>query len=344
MSAVPAAAVSFVPRIIVTIDTEEEGLWSGRFESHGATAANVQRVMPFQRICEDLGVAPTYLVNSPVVEDPAAVALLRPLQERERAEIGTHIHPWNTAPEAGGYDARSSYLCNLPLDLQRLKLETVTHQIESAFGRRPTSFRAGRYGLDGAGAALLADLGYMVDSSVCPFTDYSADGGPDFRGAPCHPYWAGADLRRPAATGRLLEVPVAFGFNRRAFALAERLHGTFAAPPWRRLRLNGILDRTGVLQKVKFSPEKGDSGRLLGLARAWAGLGLPALVMMFHSSSLLPGATPYVRNEAELARFLDTIRQVLLTCLGELGMVPATLTAFARDYSAAPAARYTLTS
>ncbi len=323
--------------LIVTVDTEEEGLWSGQFDPAAATVRNVQGIPAFQRICDDLGVAPTYLVNSPVVNDPAAVALLGDIQADGRCEIGTHIHPWNTGeadPQGGGYNARQSYLCNLPLAVQREKLEIVTDEITRAFGVRPRSFRAGRYGLDSAGARLLAEMDYLVDSSVCPYTDYSGDGGPDFRGAPWRPYRVADDLLSPAPDGALLEVPVSFGFNRRHFEAAFRLHEYLQGSALAHLRAIGVLDRLHLLQKIKFSPEKGDAGRLIRLAEAYRANEAPCMVMMFHSSSLQPGHTPYVRNEAELAGFLATLRRVLEHCITELGMKASTLAGFANAYSA----------
>lgn len=318
-------------RLIVSVDTEEEGLWSDSFRATGNTVRNIGRLPRFQRLCDELGVEPTYFINSPVATDANAVAVLKDFLGDGRCEIGGHVHPWNTAPLDHACDARRSYLCNLPLTEQREKLRVVTEQIADAFDRAPTSFRSGRYGLDRAGAALLAELGYVVDSSVCPFTDYSVDGGPDFRGAPHRPYWIGSDLTRSGPPGGLLEVPVSFGFNRSNFALAFRVHEFLRTRPLGHLRLPGVLDRLGVLQKIKFSPEKGDVVRLSRLARAYLANGAPCMVMMFHSSSLLPGSTPYVTTERELEAFFATLRATLEYCIDELGMQPATLGGFAGD-------------
>ncbi len=48
------------------------------------------------------------------------------------------------------------------------------------FEKPPTSYRAGRYGFDLTSAEILADLGYIVDSSVLPLHDYRRKKGPDF--------------------------------------------------------------------------------------------------------------------------------------------------------------------
>jgi hypothetical protein len=46
--------------------------------------------------------------------------------------------------------------------------------------------------------------------------------------------------------------------------------------------------------------------------------------LTYHSPSLVPGNTPYVRNASELERFLDTIDRFLGFFMGELGGLPTT--------------------
>lgn len=313
------------PTLIVTIDTEEEGLWGGRFPMTGNTVENIRGIPRFQAVCDELGVRPTYLVDAPVVQDERASAILEEISARGRCEIGTHVHPWCNPPLDETLDGRESYLCNLPTDLQRAKIAWLTDAIEARFGRRPVSFRAGRYGLDAVGARILGELGYAVDSSVIPFTDYSAAGGPDFRRAPWQPYAvAGDDLCRPGGDGSSLwEVPVSVGFSRRDFARAMSCQELLGRAPFRWLRLEGILDRTRVLRRIKLSPEQATARDMQILIDRYCQSPPAVLVMMFHSSSLLPGHSPYVRNEQELDRLLkritETCRYVLERRSGSTG-------------------------
>lgn len=302
-------------KLVITVDTEEEGLWGGRYPAQGNTVENIEQVPLFQSICDRWGVRPTYLVDAPVVQSPRAVRILRKIADDGRCEIGTHVHPWCTPPTGEFTDARQSFLCNLPESTQRAKIEWMTDAIEQEFGRRPTSFRAGRYGLDEVGAQILIDLGYTVDSSVIPFTDYSAEGGPDYRRHLWRPYRTNGDLRYQRVEGELLEAPVAVGFNWRNFHRAQLLQDSLRQPQWRRLRLEGLLDRTGVLQRIKLSPEQSNAPRMLRLIKRLKEQGSEAIVMMFHSSSLLPGASPYVRSPADLARFLERIDVVCRECV-----------------------------
>ncbi len=174
-------SASETPVLLVTVDTEEEGLWSGGFRTHNNTVANIQGLDRFQSVCEDFGIRPTYLVDTPVVEDDGSLQVVRRFHDANTCEIGSHLHPWCAPPFNEQVNAYNSYLCNLPSSLQSAKLEKLTELIEDRFGRRPTSFRAGRYGLDAVGARHLGELGYVVDSSVLPFMPTESDGAPDHR-------------------------------------------------------------------------------------------------------------------------------------------------------------------
>ena len=239
------------PTLCVTVDTEEEGLWGDRFPATGNSVTNIAGLPRFQGLCDRFGVRPTYLVDTPVVEDDRAAEILSDFAQAGRCEIGSHLHPWCAAPLEGESDAARSFMCNLPESLQREKLRRLTEQLEERFGRRPVSFRAGRYGLDIVGARILEELGYRVDSSVISFSNYRDQGGPSFEDAPFTPYHVGGDdLARPAATGNLLEVPVSVGFNRRRFDTAHRLQRMASRPGLRRLRLVGVMDRTRLVRKI----------------------------------------------------------------------------------------------
>jgi hypothetical protein len=294
---------------------------------------NIQQLPVFQQLCDRLGIRPTYLVDAPVVEDDRASAVLQEIAGSDRCEIGTHVHPWCNPPLTEFTDARQSYLCNLPPAQQRAKIEWLTDRIEERFGRRPTSFRAGRYGLDDAGAAILSESGYAVDSSVIPFVDYSREGGPDFSRAPWHPYRIGRELCRPDTEGDLLEVPVSVGFNCRSFRAARSAQAAIRRSGLlRRVRVEGILDRLGALQQIKLSPEQSSAARMNRLVDRLLEQGSPAVVMMFHSSSLLPGESPYVRTEKDLSAFLGRIEATCANCLERQEMVGATLSEFSAEW------------
>jgi hypothetical protein len=324
-----------MPYFCITVDTEEEGLWNGRYAPEGWTARNVPEGLPrFQELCRAYGVRPTYLVDYPVATDPQAVQTLRAWQEQQLCEIGAHLHSWCTPPHIAYRFPYHSYLKNLPEPIQKAKLEVLTETIEQCFGARPRSFRAGRYGLDLTGARLLAQLGYEVDSSVVPFRSFVADGGPDFERAPLNPYWIdlqqGRDLLAPAAFPQgLLEVPITVGYTRPNFKRRHRLRRALEQSPLRHLRAVGLLDRLGIARLLKLSPEQGRAADLLSLIDACLQEGCECLTLMFHSSSLVPGLSPYVKTPDELHWFYRALEEVIRYCLHAKGLAPVTLADYA---------------
>ncbi len=318
------------PRLIVTVDTEEEGLWGGRYPSSGNTVRNVEELPRFQELCDRLGVRPTYLADAPVVEDDRAASILRELAADGRSEIGAHVHPWCNPPLTELRDTRETYLCNLPAAEQRAKIAWLTDHIEERIERRPTSFRAGRYGLSNEGLAVLHELGYVVDSSVIPFLDYSSQGGPDFSDAPWRAYRVGEELRREDPQGGMVEAPVSVGYSCRRFDTGQRVLSGIRRRRWMRsMRIEGMLDRTGLLQQIKLSPEQSSAARMNRLVDRLVDQRAPALVMMFHSSSLLPGSSPYVRSAAERDHFLRRIEETCTYSLQQHGLMADTLSGFA---------------
>lgn len=316
--------------LIVTIDTEEEGLWGGRYLRTGNTVENIRGVPRFQKLCDRFGIQPVYLVDAPVVESDDAVGILRAIHDDGRCEIGAHVHPWCNPPFEEDINEYNTYLCNLPESLQRRKTEWLTNRIESRFGRRPTSFRAGRYGLDATGARILSDLGYMVDSSVIPFTDYSPM-GPDFHRAPFRPYRVSKhNLCADDPSGDLLEVPVCVGYSRANFSQANAIR-TFAKNSWlRRFRAVGIIDRLGIARRIKLCPEQATAKNMQRLISACLRQHVECVVMMLHSSSLMAGCSPYVADgEDALEGLYDRLAQTFDFCVGSKEMTPTTLTGFA---------------
>jgi len=321
------------PVLIVTVDVEEEGLWDGKFPQSGNTVQNVRGLGRFQDVCDSFGIRPTYLVTAPVVQNDRSATMLQAVLNADRCEIGAHLHPWCTPPLDGPVDTRTSFMCNIPEQAQREKLQWLTDEIETRFSTRPTSFRAGRYGLDAVGARLLSELGYGVDSSVVPFFDYSAEGGPDFSTAPYEPYRiAPDDICRPDDEGILCEVPVSVGFSQTDFARAHALRRRAAHRLMRPLRTVGILDRLDIARRIKFSPEQADGKRLRQLADAYIANAAPVLVMMLHSSSLLPGFSPYAASPEDLDEIYQRLQATFDYCLNAQSMTTQTLAEFAAAY------------
>lgn len=306
-------AAGFGQRVLLTIDTEEEFNWGGAFSSTGYGLDHVTRLAKFQEFCENLGVVPVYLVDWPIANSPEAVDILAPAAAAGKAEIGVQLHPWVNPPHDEEVNTRNSFAGNLPFELERAKLLRLRDRIEQAFGITPLIYRAGRYGTGPRTADILREAGIAVDTSVRSNFDYSAQEGPDYSRHPVEPYWLGAQRD-------LLELPVTtvfWGVLRRQGALIHRMT--------RRLpQVRGLLTRLSLLEKIALTPEG------VTLDEAIRGIdiavddGLPVIVLSFHSPSLVPGHTPYVRTEEDLDKFYGWLRGVY-AYLDRRGVAPTTV-------------------
>jgi len=290
------------PELLIVVDTEEEFDWTAPFSRDSRATRSIPAQALAHEIYHRLGIVPTYAVDYPVATDPEAVAFLSSLRDAGRAGIAAHLHPWVTPPYEEEVNARNSYHCNLPPWLERAKIEALTGAIEKNFGEAPGAFKAGRYGYGPNTGRILADLGYRIDCSFVPHSDFSGDGGPDFRGRPDRPHWLPEGL---------LEIPLSVGFLGAMPALGERAGWLFDSPGAGRLRLPGVLARSGIVARSRLTPEGTPPHEQCRLIEAMAARGHRLFSLTYHSPSLAPGHTPYVRDEADLAAFLAGIEQVL---------------------------------
>ena len=293
--------------VIVSIDTEEDN-W--RPSRNGVAVGNIRELVRLGGFFDRLGVRPTYLVNYQVAIKPCAVEVLRDLGAAGNAEIGAHLHPWNTPPLDEAFIPRNTMLKNLPADLQLAKLERLTATLEQAFETSPRVFRAGRFGFGSGTVAALLRCGYRVDSSVTPFWNWEwLDAGPNFVGAPLGAYRLapGDDVTRPAPNGELLEIPLSYGFSRGPFGFWDPIRRLLEAQPLRWLHLAGIVARIGMARRIVLSPELATTADMLTLSRRLLEHGVRHLQVFWHSPSLTPGLTPFVRSAADVERMYASV-------------------------------------
>src|ERR1700704_1917259 len=168
-----ALPASYRPTLSVVIDTEEEFDWSAPFDARATATENIKYQPLAQEIMDRHGVIPTYVVDYPVANTPSAYSVLRAIADSGRCEIGAHLHPWVNPPHEGPIDEFHSYPGNLPEHLEREKLARLPARIEQSFGQRPRIYKAGRYGLGPASFQSMASLGFEIDASIVPRTDFS---------------------------------------------------------------------------------------------------------------------------------------------------------------------------
>lgn len=282
--------------LVVSIDTEEDNWYRSR---QHVTCENIGELRRQAAFFDGLGVRPTYFTSYQVAINPAAADVMR--EVGGSGEIAAHLHPWNTPPLPEAHVPRNSMLKNLPVDLQRAKLECLTDTLEEQFGTRPRTFRAGRYGLGRETVGVLERCGYQVDSSVTPFVSWVAtDDGPSFVGAPLDVYRLAPerDVNEPG-DGEIIEVPLSCGFGRRSFALWDRVDRALDRPGLRRLR--------GLCQRIVLSPEMASAAEMLTLSRRLLELGVRHLHLSWHSPSLKPGLSPFTPTPADVDRLYASV-------------------------------------
>jgi hypothetical protein len=298
------------PTLVVVVDTEEEFDWSAPFDSNSRSTTNILYQPLAQEIMDRHGVVPTYVIDFPVANTPEAVSILRSIAEDGRCEIGAHLHPWVSPPIEEEVNIYNSFPGNLPPALEREKLARLTARIEHAFGRRPIIYKAGRYGLGPATFETLQELGFQVDASVVPHTDFSAYGGPDFTGFPAGPFWAGSNL---------IALPLSVHFAGAVAALGPKLYSTLSNGLSVRLRLLGIAASLGLLERLRLSPEGHSLAEMKRQTRLALARGERYFMLTYHSATLLPGATAYAPTAIERDALLNVLEGYLDFFMGECG-------------------------
>jgi hypothetical protein len=319
------------PILCVVIHTEEEFDWSKPHDRHATSVEHMRHIGRAQAIFDEFGIVPNYVVDYPIASQPLAVAALGELAASGRALIGAHLHPWVSPPHDEPVNAFNSYPGNLPRSLEAEKLRRLTEQIAESFGAAPRTYLAGRYGFGPNTAAILEELGYEVDISPAVPIDFSADGGPDYSAFTSHPYWFGSSRR-------LLGLPGSGGYVGALRAGGTALYRRLTSPAMRRIKVAALVARLRLLERIRLSPEDYEETEMRRMTAALLDDGLRAFVFSFHSPSVMPGGTPYVRSEADLERFLAKCRGYFAYFLGRLNgvaMTPLQLKAFLESQPAA---------
>lgn len=316
-------------KFIITVDTEADNQWEKKKEIRLKNIAFLSR---FQALCEKYNFKPTYLLSYEVAEDKKSVDLLRIFQDSNKAEIGSHLHPWTNPPYKFDieYERR---VHRFPHELDegeiKNKLESLTDLIEKNFLKRPTSFRGGRWSIDDKIIRYLKKLGYKVDSSITPKISWQGTkGDPDGRGGLDYSlesirphYWANGES--------ILEVPMTILFtsfikedsSMAKFYLALKdgfikkvIGKLFFRVKWLRIFSN-TQDKD--FKKIYRSAELNN---------------LPVIVFMIHSSELMPAGSPYAKTEQDV-EFIYKKLESMFECFSKKGAEGITLTEFAKDFS-----------
>lgn len=297
-------------RFLVFVDVEEEFDWAAP-PDRTRRATTAMRAFPAaHRRFADRGVPLACMVDHPIATDPSAAAILRDVLADGRSAVGAQLHAWVTPPHEEALTPFNSFPGNLPEALEAAKIDALTAAIEAGIGVRPSAYRAGRYGIGPRTLRLLRERGYRIDSSMRARYAYAGEGGPDFAAIGPHAF------RREG----IVELPLTTVFTGTLRRHGAGLYGRLGTVP----KARGAAARLGVLSRVALTPEGMPLADALAAIDAGLNEGVGLLSLSFHSPSLVPGFTPYVRDAADLAAFWRWWNAVL-DRLAARGIVPTTL-------------------
>ncbi len=305
------------PQLFVVVDTEEEFDWSAPFSREAVGVTAIDELGRLQNVLRPYRIKPTYVIDYPVASTASSAHRLAEMCRGGECEIGAHLHPWVNPPYTEPVSARTSYACNLGIELERDKIARLKDAIRDGVGVSARVYKAGRYGFGSTTADVLEALEFDVDVSVNPHMDFSSDGGPSFEGFEPVPSSFGR-------TRRLLELPCTTGFTGAARRVGPGLHRAASAKWLEPFRTVGVLSRSGLLNKVMLSPEGSTYDEMQAVTDSLYRDGVRTFSLTFHSPSLKPGCTRYVTTAGERDAFLATIDRYCQYFLGRLGGVAST--------------------
>ena len=293
-------------KLSVVIHTEEEFDWNGGFFASNNQVTHGKELTTFCEKLIALGANIVFAMDYAFVSSEQGQEVIQHFKTHypTHVEFAAHLHPWVNPPYADedNVPEHDSYPGNLPPDIEKAKLADLTDRIASLSVYRPTTYLAGRYGIGKNSHKILNELGYKVDLSITPFTDYGYQEGPDFSkynndevmidGIRCIPHSTGFVSYLTRFTDYL---------NRKAGHL-DKLNNNL---------LGKILLKLLGVRKVRLSPEGFSSKDMSTLSESLSRIGVKHLIFSFHSSTVKAGITPYTEDQDALRDFEHSAMEYL---------------------------------
>ena len=208
----------------------------------------------------------------------------------------------------------------MPPEVLAEKLASLSGAIEENLGVTPRSFRMGRFDWCPKLLELLPGAGFRVDSSMVPRTQQP--GGADHYLIPSDPFPYASPGGEP--TG-LVEAPVTMqplwpAASRGAYRLARPLPNQA-----------GLLLKAGLsyVNTAGTQPVWFPLAYMKQAARLHQRRGGQVVNMFFHSTELMPGATPHLATPAAVGRLLRRIERFVDWLVATRGVQGTTLSRLA---------------
>lgn len=299
--------------LIITIDVEPDCSRTWHY-SDPLTFEGVSKGIGeiLQPLFNKYNMAPTYLINNVVLEDKASCEILQNLPGKY--ELGTHLHPEFIEPEKSVHNYAgqrgAANCCEYLPEVEYAKLAAITRLFEERFGYAPKSFRAGRFSAGSNTIASLEKLGYTADTSVTPhvcWSDRSRLQPINHSDSREQPYFldssAYPDENRQ---GSILEIPVSISTEKSNLLREIRRTWFGFRRPFKKVQPVWLRPAYSSYNKfVKITEDYQAKYRMN-----------PQVIfnMMFHNVEVLPGLSPYTRNERECGDYLESLEKYFNYC------------------------------
>lgn len=277
---------------IITVDTEGDNLWEYK-KGQEVKTENALFIPRFQELCEKYGFKPVWLTNYEMVRDKRYVDYIKPKIKQDLCEVGIHIHAWNNPPlyDLNGTYSSNPYLVEYPLDVMRAKFKITYELITERFEKAPVSHRAGRWVMNEVYFKILEEFGVLVDCSHTPFVSWKETPGETVP--------SGNDYSKVNKTatyiGEVLEVPMSIRpthFSMRGSWKHKAKVLLMGEQIWLRPATSSLSEMISLVDMIINE----DSSNYLEF--------------MMHSSELMPGGSPYFKDEAEIEKLFIDVEEV----------------------------------
>ena len=233
-----------------------------------------------------------------MAQNPFFVEFASDAIRKGNCEVGMHLHAWCSPPDyqLPQNTKHRSYLIEYPLNIMEEKIKRLDDLLGETFGQKAFSHRSGRWALNQDYIDLLSKYGYICDCSVTPGVNWASSlgttgiPGSDFSRSPAQPHML---------TDSMMEVPVTIR-NLHYFD-AERVRSpkTLAKEAYHLIRG----------KQSWLRPSIASLGRMKQLVKT-ASLKSDYVMFMIHSSELMPGGSPYYKDENAIEHLYDVLEEL----------------------------------
>lgn len=289
------------PTLAIVIHTEEEFDWNSGFYRSNNNVTHGEKLIRFCEKLIALGAKITFALDYAFVNSANGTKVIEHFKTNHanHVEFATHLHPWVNPPNDDNEDQVSnvnSYPGNLDKNKEFEKLKVLTEKITDVCGKPPVTYLAGRYGIGENTLNSLAKLGYKIDVSISPFSDFSHQEGPDFSAFNNQTFNKDGIHHWPHTTAVVSLFPfVERWFNKHPEQFENQQKKT----------LNRLLLKLLRVKRQRLSPEGFGLNDLKKITKTQLMLGHSKLIFSFHSPSVQAGLTPYVTTDQQATDFYN---------------------------------------